>query len=187
MNYWDRIAEMKQDNIWKRAAIVERLLPLGLMGTSVLEIGVGLGTAAGALDTIFCGNWDYMGTDVSQKNCDFASHLFGLDIKRADIVDLPFSDNSFDTVIALDTLEHVEKKGEGYHEINRALRPSGRVVLNIPVGVSCHDEDKEFGFTMDDLFNLLKICGMGLEQYETYAAKKNGDILTQHEWAVGVR
>lgn len=186
-NYWDRIADQQKDNIWKRAAIVSRLLNLDLIGESVLEIGVGMGTAAAALNVVFFGQWDYKGTDVSEKNCQMVRDTCRLDVQQADIVSLPFPDKSFDTIIALDVLEHVEDKASGFKEINRVLREWGRVVLNIPLSDSAHDDEQEFGFDKNDLFALLQACNMELKEYEVFTKKPGKGCPLHYAWAVGVR
>jgi len=195
-NYWDFISTIGADNIWKREALLSWLSTLGLMETSVLEIGVGLGTVALALQAIFLNRWGYTGTDLSQKNCDALSDR--LDVYQADVVDLPFPDKQFDTVIALDTLEHVEHKIKGFHEIDRVLKRSGRIALNIPVDESFHPEEQEFGFSMRDLSDLMDICGMKVDQYEPYTVTKSAvhhvpyittrkEVQTRYVWVVGVR
>jgi len=195
-DYWDFISTKGKDNIWKRAAILSRLSTLGLMETSVLEIGVGLGTAAMTLQTIFLNRWGYIGTDVSQKNCDALSEY--LEMHQADVVDLPFPDKQFDTIIALDTLEHVEHKIKGFYEIDRVLKRSGRIVLNIPTDESLHPEAQEFGFSLRDLSDLMDICKMRVDQYEPYTVTKSAvhlvpyittqkEVQARYVWVVGVR
>ena len=186
-NYWDFISEKGRDNVWKRVEIVKRLLDIDLIDKRVLEIGVGLGTAAGAVHATIIGCWKYSGTDVSQANCDLVKKMFNLNVVKADISKLPFPDKNFDVVIALDVLEHVENKETGFAEINRVLKDYGTIVLNIPLSESRHDEDQEFGFDKHDLFRLLDVCGMELEKYETYSAKPFGKFLIHYAWAVGVR
>jgi len=45
---------------------------------------------------------------------------------------LNFSDNSFDVVTLLAVLEHLEKPVEICHEIERVLKPGGKLVLTVP-------------------------------------------------------
>ena len=183
--YWAKTAD--QDNIWKRQAIVKRLLSLNLIDKGVLEIGVGLGTAAAAINVVILGRWNYKGTDVSPDAVKLFKKQTHLDAHVAEVIDLPFEDGSFDTVIALDVLEHVEPKEriQGYTEIGRVLKPFGQVVLNIPLDVSLHEEH-EYGFTIEDMTAMLSVCGMDLETWETYQVRLPNQVRA-YVWAVGVR
>ncbi len=52
--------------------------------------------------------------------------------KIADATKLPFSDNSFDTAIMNDFMEHVNKPEEALKEALRIIKPGGRIYLNFP-------------------------------------------------------
>lgn len=45
---------------------------------------------------------------------------------------LPFADNAFDAVICSEVLEHVPLVSNVLHEIDRVLRPGGRLVISVP-------------------------------------------------------
>ena len=186
-DYWDRIAEAGKDNIHKRGKIVQKLLSVDLIRKDILEVGVGMGTAAAALMVVYLGAFNYKGTDTSEKNVKQAKDSFNLDVQQANISSLPFPDSSFDVVIALDVLEHVEDKEAGFAEINRVLRPYGKIVINIPLSESKHDVEQEFGFDVDDLYRLLQVCGMDIESYEVYSAEPQPGLFIHYAWAVGVR
>jgi SAM-dependent methyltransferase len=51
---------------------------------------------------------------------------------RADALDLPFPENSFDRVIAAEILEHVPEDGAAIAEIFRVIRPGGLVAVSVP-------------------------------------------------------
>ncbi len=51
---------------------------------------------------------------------------------KADIHDLPFSDNTFDVVLCNHVLEHVNDDIVAMKEINRVLKPGGYAVLQVP-------------------------------------------------------
>ena len=49
--------------------------------------------------------------------------------EHADAMDLPFQDQAFDAVMALESICHVPDRDRVFREISRVLRPGGRVVL----------------------------------------------------------
>ncbi|MGH2694414.1 MAG: class I SAM-dependent methyltransferase [Actinomycetota bacterium] len=51
---------------------------------------------------------------------------------RADALQLPFVDRSFDTVIASEVLEHIRRDDRALGEIARVLKPGGRVAVTVP-------------------------------------------------------
>jgi SAM-dependent methyltransferase len=51
---------------------------------------------------------------------------------QVDIQAIPFSDNSFDTVICHQVLEHVQDDIAAIKELHRVVRPRGRVLLSTP-------------------------------------------------------
>ena len=54
------------------------------------------------------------------------------DIKKIDLLALPFSENTFDIVIANHVLEHVNDDTKALREIARVLKPGGNAILQTP-------------------------------------------------------
>jgi len=54
------------------------------------------------------------------------------DIVQADVSDLPFGNDKFDLVLALDVLEHVEDHKKALLECRRVLRKGGSVLITVP-------------------------------------------------------
>ncbi len=57
----------------------------------------------------------------------------GIEFRRITSRELPFSDGSFDAVVIVDTLEHVDDPEFLVSEVARVLRPGGRFVGFVPV------------------------------------------------------
>jgi SAM-dependent methyltransferase len=51
---------------------------------------------------------------------------------EADAMDLPFEDDLFDVIVALDILEHLPDDCAAMREFHRVLRPGGYVVATVP-------------------------------------------------------
>jgi predicted SAM-dependent methyltransferase len=67
-------------------------------------------------------NLNYTTTDIESP----------LAMVKADICDLPFEDNSFDTIFCNHVLEHISDDRKAMKEIFRVLKPNGMAVLQIP-------------------------------------------------------
>lgn len=55
-------------------------------------------------------------------------------VQQANILELPFPDNSFDEVLALDIVEHVSwrKVPQALSQIARVLKPTGKAEIRVP-------------------------------------------------------
>ena len=93
----------------------------------VLDVGGGYGRLAGPLskhhDVVLC--------DVSPDMIEEALRRWpSLEVVRADARSLPFEDESFDLVLAIDLVTHLPGLQEGINELVRVVRPGGRVLLD---------------------------------------------------------
>lgn len=104
---------------------VERILQNEPRGR-LLDVPTGEGALAKRLKDI--------GFDVSAA--DLYPEIFKLldvEIKSADLDStLPYEDNSFDYVVCVAGLGHVENPANAVREFARILRPNGQVIVNIP-------------------------------------------------------
>ncbi len=74
----------------------------------------------------------------------------------ADATRLPLADDSVDTVITLEMLEHVPEPAAVVAELARVLKPGGTVFLSVPSAVPRHDHHDFWRFTAQGLEQL---CG----------------------------
>ncbi|HYE96844.1 MAG TPA: class I SAM-dependent methyltransferase [Rubricoccaceae bacterium] len=75
-----------------------------------------------------------LGFDV--RCCDLYPEMFRLpdvEIKRGDLTStLPYDDGSFDYVVCVEGLEHIENPHQAAREFGRLLRPGGRLITSVP-------------------------------------------------------
>jgi len=92
----------------------------------VLDLGAGTGNLSQLLATA--------GYDV--EACDLDPSLFqfpGVECRQADLThSLPYEDASFDGVICVEVLEHLDGHEKLFREVGRVLRPGGAFVFTTP-------------------------------------------------------
>ena len=69
-----------------------------------------------------------VGVDLERLRRDTA----GPDGCRADVGRLPFRDQTFDLIISMSVIEHLEDPPEVFRELGRVLRPGGKLVVQTP-------------------------------------------------------
>ena len=78
---------------------------------------------------------EVIGIDISEEGIEKAKKLFSEDnlhflVHAVEM--LPFSNDSFDLVISLETIEHLDKPEAFLKEITRVLKPGGTVIMSCP-------------------------------------------------------
>ncbi len=126
-----------QTQLQKRYAVEPFILPFanfdGSPGKEILEIGVGLGAdhqmwaQGGAVLT---------GVDLTDRAISHVQtrlSLLGLhsNLQVADAENLPFSDETFDTVYSWGVLHHSPNTGRAIQEVYRVLKPGGAAKIMI--------------------------------------------------------
>lgn len=106
---------------------LEERLPLA---GDVLEVGAGTGKLWSHVD--HCGRGLSLTlTDFSLAMCEQLRAVPGARVHKCDATDLPFSDASFDTVIANHMLYQLDDPVAALREFARVLRPGGRVAVAV--------------------------------------------------------
>lgn len=102
-------------------------------GCDVLDIASGEGYGSNLLaDTAK----SIVGVDISEEAIAHAREAYreknNLRFEVGDAASIPLPDNSVDLVVSFETIEHHDKHVEMMAEIDRVLRPNGRLVMSSP-------------------------------------------------------
>ncbi len=107
-----------------------------LYGRSVLDAGCGKGYLCRRIVSLGRIN-KVCGIDITVENGPSPE---GVDYTRGSILDMPFEDSSFDTVICTHTLEHIRDMDKALNEIRRVAKK--RIIIVMP-------RQREYKYTFD--------------------------------------
>lgn len=137
-------------------------------------------------------NLDYTTTDLNSPLADV----------KADICNLPFSDESFDFILCNHVLEHIPEDTIAMQELFRILRPGGTAILQIPQDLNRaktfeddtitdpsqrakifgqYDHVRVYG---RDYFQKLRSVGFKVEEVD-YTASLSGELINIYRLAEG--
>lgn len=105
-------------------------------GDKILEIGFGTGLAFLNLAPLYK---EIHGLDLTveiNKVTDlFQRHGVKTYLKSGSVLEMPYEDDTFDTVLLVSILEHLKPAElvQAFSEIRRVLKPGGQVIYGVPV------------------------------------------------------
>jgi SAM-dependent methyltransferase len=144
--------------------------------------------------------------DITPEYCEVAAWLndvVGLgdliDVRTADVTELPFDDGSFDVVVSQHVQMNVADKARLYAEARRVLAPGGRLALwdvtagpggplHFPVPWATGPEQSHL-VTPDRLATLVRAAGFAITDWNDLteaAATAMGDFLTGEQPPLGL-
>ena len=128
-----RLAAIEGRHFWfeGRRELLRRLLAgrLGRPGTVVLDAGCGTGSNLVMLRDL---GQEAVGVDALPAAVELARRICPESaVELGDVTSLPFADESFDGVVLLDVLEHVDDR-LALSEATRVLRRGGFVAVSVP-------------------------------------------------------
>src|SRR4051794_36812515 len=134
-------------------------------------LDVGCGTGANLLMLSQYG--DAEGVDVSEDALAFCRERGLTNVKLGAAEKLPYDDDTFDLVTALDVVEHLDDDLAGLREMHRVLRPGGRVLLFVPTfmflwGLQDDVSNHRRRYRLPELQSVLEQAGFEIER-TTYA------------------
>jgi SAM-dependent methyltransferase len=140
---YQRFYEIEDRHWWfvARKAIVLGLLKRFLPAAKAPDIfDAGCGTGGMLKDLEKYGQ--LVGADASEEAVKFC-RLRGFEIAQCSVLDIPFQAGSFDVVLGLDLIEHLDDDMGALRELYRVCRPGGLLVVTVPAFQflwSHHDE-----------------------------------------------
>jgi len=105
-------------------------------GERILEIGFGSGlTFLNLHDRYREIHGLDLTADVQRVTQVFTSRGIATDLRQGNVLQMPYPDNHFDTVLLISILEHLQPAEQlaAFNEIRRVLRPGGLVVYGVPI------------------------------------------------------
>jgi ubiquinone/menaquinone biosynthesis C-methylase UbiE len=104
-------------------------------GKVILNIGCGFGWFE--LHAIKKGAKKIVGIEITEEDLRVAKNKVkhkNVHFKVGSAIDLPFKDNSFDSVVSWEVIEHIPKNTEAqmFKEIARVLKPKGKLFISTP-------------------------------------------------------
>lgn len=105
-------------------------------GSKVLEVGFGSGVTFLNLNDMYS---EIHGLDLEASTQEVSEVFHKLNVKthlkKGNILDIPYKDDLFDTVLLISILEHLkpEEQITAFKEINRVLKPGGQAVYGVPI------------------------------------------------------
>ncbi len=128
----DPVALLRAESKTKTPWILEKIKQHGFLNsnTQVLDVGCGAGFLSNELAKNFL---KVTGVDISAESISVAKDYDQTKTVKyltADAYRLPFSDQSFDVITAMDFLEHVEDPASIIKEFSRVLKPNGLFIFH---------------------------------------------------------
>jgi ubiquinone/menaquinone biosynthesis C-methylase UbiE len=150
-----------------------------------LDIGVDAGIYT--IEFLRRGVKKVSGIDINASSVEIAKenlrkvNLYA-DIINADAQNLPYEDNTFDQVICLMIMEHVENPIALVNEISRVLIPGGKLILSVPnelyltKSITPYDFSdvleeighEHAGFYLEDLQEIFKSSYLDIKEHRYY-------------------
>lgn len=136
--------------------------------SKILDVGCGTGANLEMLANFGAAE----GVDVSADALEFC-RAKNLKAQKGLAENLPFDDESFDLVTALDVVEHLDDDVAGLREMHRVLRADGRTLIFVPAfmflwGVQDDVSNHRIRYTKKQIVERLETAGFEIER-ATYA------------------
>ena len=170
-SYYEEYFFFEQDNWWfvSRRRILMGLLRRLLRGRAdlaILDAGCGTGINLSYLREF----GQVTGVDVSPEAIRFCRERGADSVHLGDLYRLPYRNDLFDLVTALDVLEHLDEEAGAVREMVRVTKPGGLLLFTVPAFPqlwSDHDEVNHHKrrYRADDLRRLVRSHDCEIERF----------------------
>lgn len=159
-NFYKTYFELEKNNWWfkvRREIIFWLLNKHNSTKGKILDYGCGSGFLVKELQD---GGLDAYGIDVSLPAIQLGKSRNIKNLFKIDDIKVDMPDNHFDTLLALDVVEHLENDSAALEEFHRLLKPGGLAVITVPAyqwmwGVQDEISHHFRRYTMRQLVNLI--------------------------------
>jgi SAM-dependent methyltransferase len=106
-------------------------------GEKILEVGFGSGLTFSNLNRIYhqiFGIEKNSPVSIADITSYFTNRNIPVNLTSGDLLNMPYIDDEFDTVLIISVLEHLKpsEQARAFSEIHRVLRPNGQLVYGVP-------------------------------------------------------
>lgn len=95
---------------------------------NILDVGCGTGALLRELDVY----GKVQGLDFSTRAVSFCKERGILNVEQGSATEISYASNTYDLVLALDILEHIDDDKKALNEISRVLKPNGHAIIFVP-------------------------------------------------------
>jgi SAM-dependent methyltransferase len=132
--YFERLMAIEPGHFWfeaRNALLIHTLKRFFPAMQQFMEIGCGTGFALHGIHRAFP-NTQLTATDLLVEGLPFAaSRVPTATLLQMDAREIPFQ-STFDVIGSFDVLEHIEEDEAVLHQMAKALRPNGGIILTVP-------------------------------------------------------
>lgn len=141
---YGRMRAVEDQHWWfrgRRGIVTQTLAGLGLpQGSRILDAGCGTGGNLELLSAFGATT----GMEADDEALAFATERGGATVRKGYLPDgMPAFENSFDLVVLLDVLEHIDRDRESLAALRTVMKPGAHVLITVPAFAflwSKHDE-----------------------------------------------
>lgn len=183
--FWDNKIKL-QDKVILKSPIYNHKIRLvsSLIkkeSSKILDIGVGYGHIEKILNSSGK-NISLYGIDISEVSIKKMKSLYGNKFIVGSAENIPFNDNFFDYIVALDVLEHVDRKKiiQVLNQIKRVAKSGATILISVPINESQSDYKNNghlMRYTLSNLTKELSSVGISVDKHYNLYAFKNFYIL----------
>jgi len=103
---------------------------------------------------LFINVTEYIGVDYSGQGHSHENEQIDV---LYDGKTIPFADNTFDSILTTEVLEHIFNLEDILKELNRVLKPGGKILITVPFAWNEHEMPNDFGrYTLSGFTSLLE-------------------------------